>query len=137
MPSPRSPRRRLIFPEGGIPLDKCTTPLQRERIAAVNRHNGNVASAARELRVSRNAIYATLHRLGHRGVIQTEEQCPISKRIREHEIYLGNITKSIMTQSWQTRKWASDNIPEGGSIVDLMWSVFSDMAEQEGITNNE
>ena len=132
MPRKYSPRRNIIFPQDGIPLDVCTTFLQRKRIAVLNKHNGNVNAAADDLGIHPQSIYDILHRFSRRGVIKTEPSCPLGGRLRKYEIRFGNLKSTIPQQDYAVRKWVADNVPDDGSIIDLMWSVFADLAHEDG-----
>lgn len=132
MPRRYSPRKHIIFPDGGIPLDVCTTFLQRKRIAVLNEHNGDVNAAADALGIHPQSIYDILHRFSRRGVIKTEASCPLNGRLRKYEIRMGNLKGTISQQEYAVRKWVADNVPDDGTIIDLMWAVIADLAHEDG-----
>ena len=132
MPRRYSPRNHIIFPKDGISLDVCTTFLQRKRIAVLNEHNGNVNAAADALGIHPQSIYDILYRFSRRGVIKTGPSCPLGGRLRRYEIRFGNLKSTIPQQDYAVRKWVADNVPEDGTIIDLMWSVITDLAHEDG-----
>lgn len=130
-------RQQAVYPEGGIPLEYCQTFLQRERIAMLNACGGNVYKAADALGIRAQAIYDILHRFRLRGLIETKGPCPINMRLRYGHIQYGNAKATLPRQDVRVRQWVSDNVPDGGTITDLMWSVFADLAEEEGYLDGE
>jgi hypothetical protein len=123
-----------------IPLEYCQTFKQRERVAMLNACGGNVYQAADLLGIRAQALYDIIVRLRRRGLLDTPVKCPVNTRLRAGDMTQGSLRSTLPRQDLRVRQWVSDNVPEDGTLMDLMWSVFADLAEEEGYfddTNSE
>jgi hypothetical protein len=123
---------RINYPAQGIPLDQCKTDLQRERIAMLNDCKGDVGLAAARLGIDPHGLYDVLSRLRDRGVLPAAPHgCPANRALQHRRFSLGSLHATLPKQSLKVRKWVAQNVPEGGTVVDLLWSVLLDVVEEE------
>ena len=123
--------------DGPIDLSFCKTERQRERIAMLNECGGNVYHAAERLGIHPQCIYDILHRFRLRGLIDKRPTCPLEKALRDRVITLGGLNGTMRRQDRAVRAWVADNTPEGGSVADLAWAIFADLAAEEGYNDDD
>jgi hypothetical protein len=123
---------RINYPEHGIPLDCAKTDLQRERIAMLNECKGDVVLAAARLGIDPQCIYDVMKRLRERGLLPAAPHgCPANRGLVHRRFSLGSLHATLPKQSLKVRRWVAQNVPEGGTVADLLWSVLLDVVEEE------
>ena len=103
----------------------------------LNECGGNVYKAADQLGLHPQAIYDILHRFRVQGLIDARPTCGLEKALRDGVFTMGNLTKTMRRQDRAVRAWVADNTPAGGTVAELAWAVFADLAAEDGYNDDE
>lgn len=114
-----------------VDLDALRTKKQRQGISALRQARGDLTEATRILGWDRQRVYDMVLRLRRSGVLPDYRPCPLRKRLEIRDLRLGNLNEESRRAAPEVCAWLAKEIPEGGSIAEFAFSVFSDLAEEE------